>query len=230
MMFFGKRAEPIRLPPPPYVVQHSGTFDGNDGKWSTFNINVGDDGNNNNNGQNFRVLISTSSPNTLIPGQTDWCNTEDCAKSRGIGFYDGKQALGLQKSPQWMDAGIYEIPLPNWWIDPLSPNESSNNTGATWGQDNVGLGTSSPTSPILAEQYVIRYLVGDFFMGSFGLAAGNSGPPGGDKPNFLDNLYDSAQMIASRSYGYTAGAHYRKCSSPTIPSLTLLYSAHPLPK
>jgi hypothetical protein len=212
-MYFGKRAEPIPLPPAPYVVASSGSFEGNDGKWSTFNINIGDDGTNKSNGQNFRVLISTSSPNTLIPGQTDWCESEKCANSRGIELYNGKQSLGLQESPQWKDAGLYQIPLPKWWIDTLSI-DGNNETGGIWGDDNVGLGNSSPNSPILSQQYVVKYLVENFYMGSFGLAVGTSGPPGGDKPNFLDNFYNSAHMIASRSYAYTAGAYYREYPFP----------------
>jgi hypothetical protein len=212
-MYFGKRAEPILLPPAPFVVPASGSFEGNDGKWSTFNINIGDDGTGKSNGQNFRVLISTSSPNTLIPGQTHWCNTGDCANSRGIGLYNGNQSLGLQDVSPWQDAGIYKIPLPNWWIDTLSVDEN-NETGGIWGIDNVGLGNSSPNSKILSEQYVVKHLLGNFYMGSFGLAVGSSGPPGGDKPNFLDNFYSSAQLIASRSYAYTAGAYYRKSPLP----------------
>jgi hypothetical protein len=208
-MFSRKRADPIPLPPSPYVLATSGSFEGNDGKWSTFNINIGDDGTNKSNGQNFRVLISTSSSNILIPGQTGWCKDDECANSRGIGFYNGKQSLGLEETPPWKDAGIYEIPLPDWWNDTLSIY-GNDETGGIWGVDNVGLGTSSPDSPLLTEQYVVKYLVENFYLGSFGLAAGNSGPNGGDKPNFLDNFYGSANLTASRSYGYTAGAYYSK--------------------
>jgi hypothetical protein len=208
-MFSRKRAEPIPLPPSPYVLATSGSFEGNDGKWSTFNINIGDDGTNKSNGQNFRVLISTSSSNILIPGQTSWCNNDKCVNSRGIGFYNGRQSPGLQDTPSWKDAGIYAIPLPNWWIDTLSI-DGNNGTGEILGIDYVGLGNSSPDSPILTDQYVVKYLTKTFYLGSFGLAAGNSGPNGGAKPNFLENFDRSAHKIASRSYGYTAGAYYRK--------------------
>ena len=211
-MFSKKRAEPIQLPPTPYVLIPSTQFEGNDGRWSTFFINVGDDGKNSSNGQNFRVLISTSSPATLVPQQTEWCSEpspEECAASRGILSYEGSQSLGFDdtKSPQWKNAGIYNIPVPEWYNDTLQAEEPA----AVWGVDNVGLGQSTPQSFILGEQYVVKYTVANFYMGSFGLAVGSTGPPGALKPNFMDNMYGSAHGIASRSYGYTAGAYYRKC-------------------
>ncbi|KAF1829712.1 acid protease [Decorospora gaudefroyi] len=214
-MFFGKREETIPYPPGPYVLTPSGSFDGNDGRWSSFNINIGDDGTNKSNGQNFRVLISTSSGVTLVPGQAQWCDDTDCAKSRGIGVYNGQQSLGLQESSTWQDAGIYSIPLPDWWTDTLAIDSSNTTAGGIWGLDNVGLGLSSPESPILQGQYVVKYLIQNFFMGSFGLAAGSSGPQGAVKPNFLDSLYNSGVMIASRSYGYSAGAYHRNNNGVT---------------
>jgi hypothetical protein len=211
-MFSMKRAEQIQLPPTPYVLDPSGKYEGNDGSWSTFFINIGDDGKNNSNGQNFRVLISTSSPATLVPQQTDWCdqpNLEDCAASRGIMPFGGGQSLGFDgsKSNQWKTAGTYTIPVPPWF----NTSALEGDPAAVWGVDNVGLGESSPQSLMLSEQYVVTYTVPNFFMGSLGLAVGSTGPPSALKPNFIDNIYGSAHKIASRSFGYTAGAYYRKC-------------------
>ncbi|KAG9191289.1 hypothetical protein G6011_09377 [Alternaria panax] len=209
-MFFMKRAEQIQLPPTPYVLSPSGKFEGNDGSWSTFFINIGDDGKNNSNGQNFRVLISTSSPATLIPQQTDWCNEpnpEDCAASRGIMPFGDGQSLGFDetKSSTWQTAGTYTIPLPPWF----NTSALEGSPAGVWGVDNVGLGETSPQSVMLSEQYVVKYTLSNFFMGSLGLAVGSTGPPSALKPNFIDNLYGSAHKIASRSFGYTAGAYYR---------------------
>ncbi|KAI4960773.1 hypothetical protein J4E86_002398 [Alternaria arbusti] len=221
-MFSKKRAEPIQLPPTPYVLVPSGQYEGNDGRWSTFSINIGDDGKNNSNGQNFRVLISTSSPATLVPQQTDWCyvpSPEECAASRGILSYEGRQSLGFDddESPQWQNAGIYTIPVPEWYNDTLQAEEPA----AVWGVDHVGLGESSPQSFILTEQYVVKYTVTNFYMGSLGLAVGSTGPPGALKPNFLDNMWGSAHKIASRSFGYTAGAYYRNNDNGVTGSLVL---------
>ncbi|KAH6876057.1 aspartic peptidase domain-containing protein [Alternaria rosae] len=220
-MFFKKRAEPIQLPTP-YILSPSGKYEGNDGSWSTFFINVGDDGKNNSNGQNFRVLISTSSPATLVPQQTDWCsdpNPEECAANRGILPYEGRPSLGFDetKSSKWQTAGIYTIPVPEWYNDTLQAEEPA----AVWGVDNVGLGESSPQSFILAEQYVVKYTVANFYMGSLGLAVGSTGPPGALKPNFMDNMYGSAHKIASRSFGYTAGAYYRNNNNGVTGSLVI---------
>lgn len=204
MMKLNRRKETLPLPPTPYVVSDSGQFDGNDGKWSTFSINIGDV--DSGQGQNFRVLISTSSPVTIVPGVTEWCDS-DCARTRGVEIYNGQQPRGIEESAQWERAGIYKMPEPHWWAESYRIDQS--NTTGVWGVDNVGLGTTSIQSPILGEQYVVETLVEDYFMGSFGLAAGETGPSGGSKPNFIDNFYASHQ-IASKSYGYTAGAHYRK--------------------
>ncbi|KZM26451.1 aspartic-type endopeptidase [Ascochyta rabiei] len=83
MMHFRKRADsnPIPLPPQPKVVNASGTFDGNDGRWSSFIINVNSNAEGLS-GQNFKTLISTSSPVTLLPAITDLINnsTNDTLK------------------------------------------------------------------------------------------------------------------------------------------------------
>lgn len=204
-MYLQRRKDVIPLPPQPFVLSPSGTFDGNDGKWSTFFINVGDGGTGN--GQSFKVLISTSSPLTLVPQQTAWCD-ESCAKDRGILFVNGQQSLGYKESQYWKTAGIYDIPLPYWWTNESSTN-STDTLAGDWGSENLGMGESSPKSVILPEQYIVEYTFKDFFMGSLGLAVGDTGPPGGSKPNFLNYFY-SASMTASASYGYTAGASYRE--------------------
>jgi hypothetical protein len=209
-MFFRKRTDTIILPTP-YVLAPSGTFDGDDGKWSSFFINIGDDGKNQSNGQDFKVLISTSGGATMVPQRTAWCTNDACAKSRGIMPFGGSQSLGFDdtKSQQWKDVGTFNIPLPPWWTDNLTYDDT-NKPAAVWGVDNVGLGKTSPKSVILSDQYVVKYTVGNFYLGQFGLSVGSTGPPGGGKPNFIENLYGSAHKIASRSYGYTAGAYYRE--------------------
>lgn len=121
-----KREEPLPLPQAPYVLSDSGQFDGDDGKWSTFLIDIRDDGTGK--GQNFRVLISTSSPVTLVPGQTEWCENEECAKRRRLEIYNGKQPLGLQDSAQWKVDNLYNVPLPPWWSNDYRIDQS-NSTG-----------------------------------------------------------------------------------------------------
>lgn len=207
-MHLRKRATSHQLPPAPSVVNPTGRFEGNDGSWSTFSINVNSD-EKGENGQNFRVLISTSSPLTLVPQQTGWCNT-DCAERRGVGQFNGRPSLGVQDANSWEQAGFYSIPLPYWYPDTFL-NTTNHTLGGTWGLTNVGLGESSSDSDVLVDRYVAKYTFdsGDFFMGSFGLAAGSVGPTGGDQATFLSQ-YNVDNGIASVSYGYAAGAYYRK--------------------
>jgi hypothetical protein len=197
-MHIRKRADEIKLPT---IVAPSGEFEGNDGKWSTFTINIGDhDGSGG--GQNFDVLISTSSSLTMVPNQAEWCDAE-CAPKRGIEIFNAKQPRGFESSSSqsWKELGQYNLPLPNWW-----PGEKPN---ATWGSDNVGLGQSSKDSPILQEQWVVEYTVKELFMGSFGLAIEAVSAGTGSKSPFLYN-FAGQNLIPSASYGYTAGAYYRE--------------------
>jgi hypothetical protein len=204
-MFSQKRADTtptIELPHLPQVVPPSGVFDGNDGKWSTFDINVGDSSGNGN-GQNFRVLVSTSSPLTLVPAKADWCNTE-CAPKRGIEIFNSRQSPGFDStaSTSWKELGTYEIPVLNWW--------SGSKPNGTWGLENVGLGQTDPLkSPILQEQMVVKYTAKELFMGSFGLAAGAVRVGSGPRMPFLPN-FAYYNQTPSTSYGYTAGAFYRE--------------------
>ncbi|KAF3029596.1 hypothetical protein E8E12_000982, partial [Didymella heteroderae] len=60
--------------PLPIAVRPSGSFDGANGAWSTFNFNVGGDGGSTL-GQNFKMLPSTSRSTTLLPLEAAWCDT-----------------------------------------------------------------------------------------------------------------------------------------------------------
>ncbi|KAJ4299707.1 hypothetical protein N0V90_004953 [Kalmusia sp. IMI 367209] len=213
-MHFRKRADSVNnttpLPPAPKTVAPSGSFDGNDGDWSTFLINVGDsDGTGG--GQNFKVLISTSSPIVLVPAQADWCD-EDCAKDRGVQVYKGEQNLGFQTtSSSWSQAGIYDLPVPDGWL-----NKTDKPRG-TWGTDNVGLGPSSKDSWILPGTYVAESRYKELYMGYFGLAAGPVSPGAGkDSVNPFLTTFASSGQIPSISYGYTAGASYNENGADDI--------------
>jgi hypothetical protein len=212
-MFLQKRdsAKSIPLlPPKPSVLAPSGAYDGDDGKWSTFTINIAGDGNGK--GQNFRVLISTSSPITTVPTQTEWCSTKECANRRGV---MDDQSLGLDdtQSDTYSKAGLYNLTITEnfWWSrNLLSPSSNGTLTGR-WGVTNVGLGEASKQSITMDNQYVVVDFFEDFFLGSLGLSIGSVSPEGASKLSFL-NRFASAnpQEIASASYGFTAGASYRK--------------------
>ena len=75
---------PISVPP-------SQVFQGSDGSWSTFLLNVG------NPPQTFNVLISTSGQETWVPSAAG-CNftIEACGEKRGVVPFNKKLSRGFQ--------------------------------------------------------------------------------------------------------------------------------------
>src|SRR5712672_1538661 len=95
--------------PEPYVVPPSQSFDGNDGAWSTFNINVGTPG------QDLRVQVSTNSGETwvIVP---EGCYPEDganCPSLRGAQTFNSAASPGFQSnmSSTWSTIGVYSLDL-----------------------------------------------------------------------------------------------------------------------
>ncbi|OCL13173.1 acid protease [Glonium stellatum] len=202
-MSLTNRAEATRILLP-YIFPPSGSFEGNDGAWSTFTVNIGDSGNGIS-GQDFRVLISTSGSATLIPVQTSWCNVPDqltCANSRGVQPYHSIRSPGFQsdKSSNWQQEGLYNLEIPNY-----VPNTHSN---ATYGRDTVGIGPDSANSSILRRQLVAELITDDFFMGSFGLSTLPTSFGTEIVESFL-TVFNQSNCTPSLSYSYTAGAIYR---------------------
>jgi hypothetical protein len=208
---------PLSFPPKPLVLPPSGDFDGDDGRWSTFRINVAGDGDGR--GQNFKVLISTSSPITMVPVRTEWCGTEECAQRRGVPDYQSLD-LATTQSDAYSLVGLYDLPVTGlfWWSRDLLSPSSNGSLNGRWGVTTVGLGAASPQSITLPDQYVAANYFKDFFLGSLGLSIGPITPQGGaTKLPFLDRLASAENSsIASRSYGFTAGASYRKWCQPAL--------------
>ncbi|KAF2188981.1 acid protease [Zopfia rhizophila CBS 207.26] len=218
-MSFQPRSENTTTILLPVQVIPSGTFDGNDGKWSTFTINIGND-QSGFAGQDFKILISTSSSLTQVPMQAEWCSKpskEKCAANRGIQTFQSRQSLGFDPllSKNWQQAGPHDIPLPQEldWTPDQHPN-------ASYGTDAVGLGSSSLASPTLTQQLVAQFKSQNFFMGSFGLSATPVNLGTGPVAPFLVNFREF-NNTPSLSYGYTAGAHYRN-NSKGIPGSLIL--------
>lgn len=205
-MHLRKRADTTQIPGP-VAVRTSGQFEGNDGKWSTFLINLNSD-EKGENGQDFRVLASTSSPLTLVPGKTEWCD-DACAKLRGVVMRGGQQPLGNEQDGSWIPDGLFEVPIPEWFPRETIVTNGNLTLRGRWGVTNVGVGPSSD-SKILTDRYAVSYVSEEFFLGFFGLANGEVGSGSNAlKPTFLQQ-FQTEDQIASVSYGYTAGAWYRK--------------------
>ena len=169
--------------------------DGNDGLWSTFTLRVG------NPAQSLRVLPSTA-------GQATWAvinkgctpsqyTATNCPESRGGVF-------NANLSQTWEPKGNHNLGL--------EANFGLDNISATYGLDTVALGFSNSTrGPELTKQVVAGFTSSKFYINTFGL-----GQQGTNLTN-LDDFYSSflptltsQSIIPSRSWGYTAGAHYRK--------------------
>ncbi|OCL08326.1 acid protease, partial [Glonium stellatum] len=202
--------------PAPCIWPPSGTFDGNDGSWSTFAINLGDNGSNGTDagttGQNFKVHISTGGQMIWVPLEASWCdqpNPNACAAARGVQVFNGKQSLGFntQQANPWTQVGLYS--LLQTIITNLVNTPDSNPNGS-YGLTNVGIGSDSATSPMFSI-LVAGIETKDFFMGTFGLS--NSAFTVGNKPysTWLTD-YNGINSIPSLSYGYGAGAQYRNPS------------------
>lgn len=171
-------------------------------------------------GQNFKSLIFTSSSVSLVPAQTGWCTSDDCLRRRGIMTLSGNQPPGLdQSSVRWAQAGNFELPFQqmHWWSRELLLPETNGTINGEWGLTTVGLGEASAQSNTLPEQYVASYTFKDFFLGSLGLATGAISPAGADKPTFFSSLVEHTELVPSHSYGFTAGASYRKSNLPEHP-------------
>ena len=218
-MALNRRAENTTIPAP-YLFPPSGTFDGNDGSWSTFVINIGDNGSNGSDagttGQNFKVHISTSGQMVWIPLEASWCTEPDqstCAEHRGVQIFDSKQSLGFdsQKTQNWTQLGLYSLQQPPILQDLQYTPES--NPNGSYGLTTVGLGIDSKFSPQFGSILVAGINTEDFFMGSFGLS--DTAFTLANKPysTFLAD-YSGNSLIPSLSYGYTAGAQYRNSGVP----------------
>jgi hypothetical protein len=193
--------------PRPVVVPPSGSFDGVDGAWSTFHINVGDDGSGKY-GQNFKVLASTSRSVTLLPLRADWCSIpsrEQCAEDRGILPYNSEQSLGYQANASRRHASLGLFSL-----EPSLAVHTQPENGQ-YGLDSIGVGLASAESLVLDRQPVAGYVAKEPFLPSIGLAAALVDVGSGGLSPYLGGL-NASGVIPSLSYSYTAGARYRECS------------------
>ena len=173
--------------------------DGNDGPWSTFEVKVGTPP------QTVRVLVSTVLPQTLIvsANKTEGgCLSTDppaCPQSRG-GLFN------LNASSTWHDQGMYGIGIE----DNLQDYQDLYFSG-DFGFDALGLGAAESPSVRLDPQVLAAIATKDLYLGFLGVDPQPTNFSSFDNPNpsFLSSLKKS-NNTPSLSYGYTAGAKYRK--------------------
>ena len=122
-----------------------------------------------------------------------------CEDSRG-GMFNSSL------STTWNTIGTYNMGI--------EANLGYGDDTAAYGLDTLGLDLSNATgAPSLDTQIVATFANNDYYLGLFGLSDQptnftNFTTP---HPSFLASLR-SQNIIPSLSWGYTAGAHYRKSS------------------
>jgi len=176
--------------PAPIVVSPSQYWEGDDGPWSTFTIQVGTPA------QNVRVLISSAGSATwvVLPEGCISSGPSDCANLRG-------QEFNLNASSTWSFNNYYELELES--------NLGYAGSGE-FGFDTVGIGWQGSGSPVLEHQVVAGIATSDFWLGSFGLTPRptNFTDFNDPQPSFMETLKNQSK-IPSLSWSYTAGAPYR---------------------
>ena len=172
---------------------------GNDGNWSSFAVQAGTPL------HTFEVLISTAGTSTWLidpvgcdPGPKV---AEDCFQARG-GVFNSND------SKTWVDEGFFGTDLE---LNLGSRFEAN----ASYGLETLMLGNGNLTGKnnTLQSQVVATIGTNAFYNGLFGL---NNQPTNftflnETHPSFLSTL-KSRNLIPSLSWGYTAGASYRRFS------------------
>jgi len=210
-MWFSKRQ--TKNLPVAFSVQPSRQLLGNDGNWSTFALRAGSDG------QNFQVLVSTSSQEIWLPVPQGCATTNstgpvpsNCPQLRGVGLTGAVQSQGfvIDNSTTRDDIGIYDLTLgPSLDINALG---SMYSVDGDWDLDTASLPSAiNQGISITADKVpLVGLTCWEFFVASLGLGYGILSNGYGNFSSFSESLVKASE-IPSRSWAYTAGAYYRGC-------------------
>ena len=172
-------------PPAPVPVPVGTSFYGYDGNWSPVDIRVG------NPQQWLSVYPNTAGQETWVIGPGGCDDTATCQEERGGIFYK-------DQSTTWTDLGYYELGF----------DMQLGDTGyGDYGLDNVDL-----SDQVLVNRQIVAIInTTEFWLGSLGLGVHPTRFEGTtNRLTFLSSLVQNQSEIPSHSYGYTAGAYYRK--------------------
>ncbi|KAK5015054.1 hypothetical protein LTR39_002820, partial [Cryomyces antarcticus] len=174
---------PLSIPP-------SEHWDGNDGPWSTFRMQVGTPS------QNVRLLPATgqSSMWVVLPEGCAGKNIDNCGYNRGFEF-------SINASSTWADIGVYQLALEQELFLGYSGN-------GHYGFDTVTMGWQGDSLPTLYREVVTGIATTEFFLGSIGIEprSVNFTTFNDPQPSLLQSLRNESK-IPSSSWGYTAGAY-----------------------
>ena len=168
---------------------------GNDGAWSTFSISAGSPP------QQLQVLVATEVASSWVvaPGGCDESDAANCTKTRG-GVYD------YSRSSSWNEKALYGLG------DEANLGYSGDEYNGTYGYDDLEIqGKGANVS--INHQVISAIETKAFFVGNLGLSPYpinfTVGTTVDSSPSLLASLKNE-NLIPSLSYGYTAGASYRK--------------------
>ena len=114
-------------------------------------------------------------------------------------------------SSTWVSEGIYSLDAEaNLHYAGLS-NEDFSTLSGQYGFDTLGLSWAGTNGPVLEHQIIAGMATTDFYLGLFGITprASNFSDYNNPQPATLSSLKEKG-FIPSLSWGYTAGAEYRK--------------------
>lgn len=148
--------------------------------------------------QAVRVLISTASQQTWVILPEGCLQTDTiCPDARGRVYNQSKSTTWSQ-----LGKGYFELSVEQHL------NISAN---GLYGHDTLGLGVKGSGGPTLQSQIIGGIGAEQYYLGMFGVNPKSTNFTGLDEeqPSYLASLKDQ-KIIPSLSFGYTAGAQYRK--------------------
>ena len=191
--------------PAPIVIPPSQDFDGNDGPWSSFYLELGSPP------QDVKVLISTAGYQTwtVLPQGCIASDPPDCGTSRGGQFIPSQSSTWKYNNASVN--GTFTLGL--------ETNLDYSGNG-NYGYDTVVLGYQGSNGPSLEQQTIAGIATKEFYLGIFGLSPQSTNFSNLDNPvtSYMATLKDRS-MIPSLSWAYTAGNQYRP--GTVLGSLTL---------
>ena len=195
----------VQISPAPIAIPPSQDFDGNDGPWSSFYLQIGTPP------QDVKVLVSTAAYQTWVV-RPEGCIASDppnCATSRGGEFIPSQSSTWNYNNASVNGTFTLE----------LETNLDYSGNG-DYGYDTVVLGFQGSDGPSLQQQIVAGIATKEFFLGVFGLnpRSTNFSTFNNPVPSYMATLKDKS-LIPSLSWAYTAGNQYRP--GTPLGSLTL---------
>ncbi|KAF2678092.1 acid protease [Lentithecium fluviatile CBS 122367] len=176
--------KPLSIPPSQF-------WDGNDGPWSTFRVEVG------NPSQQIRLLPAHDQSSTwTIISEACGANDSECTDSRG-------RIFERDKSSTWDQFGTYNT-------NPVLEERVGLKAPGLFGWDDLTLGWVGDNMPTLKNQSIVGITSKDFWVGSLAVNPRpvNFTDYNNPIPSLMDNLFTKTNgPIPSLSWSYTAGAY-----------------------